>query len=270
MTIIRGMIAFTRRHRIAAWAMALALTTASCARDAAAPDGWQRTAVQPVRIGTRVAGAIAREALVSGACVDSVRDVFAAEGPRPDSLWLDWREVPDRLADPFAPALDGVMLRPDARGRAVVRQRPVADCRDTPSGTATTWAVGSVWQGGGVEVLDGFAFHAGPVALRDTVTFRRCAGTARFRSGDGLAILSLGGCTFRAAPPLITGLLTLDPEAPGGAIAQDQLRLVSLGRVAGGANPRDTLVVRVELTRTEGPARGRRDTALLVLGRVAP
>jgi hypothetical protein len=120
-----------------------------------------------------------------------------------------------------------------------------------------------------VTVAPSFTWYTGPATVRDAA-FSRCSGAARLITGDGATVVALGHCTFRALPPLITGLTSLDPAVPGGAIPQDQLRLVGLARVSGGLALRDTLVVRMELLRTEGLARGARDTAVLVLGRRAP
>jgi hypothetical protein len=118
-------------------------------------------------------------------------------------------------------------------------------------------------------VASGFTWYAGTAELRDT-TFARCRGPARLINGDGASVLAFGGCTFRALPPLITGLVSLDPAAPGSQPPQDQFRLVGLGRISGGASPRDTLLLRVEMLRTEGVARGTRDTAQMLVGRRAP
>ncbi|MCU0623555.1 MAG: hypothetical protein MUF53_06775 [Gemmatimonadaceae bacterium] len=243
----------------------------ACRHDAAAPDGWRTRDTRTLAIGTTPVGRLARQAHQTGACVDSVRDVFITDGPPRDSVWLSWQD--SMPATPLTSARvqsDGRLVRPAPDGRAVLRQAELATCALDPRAPVTRWSAGAAWGAGGTLVAPGYAWYAGTVAVRDSMTFRRCVGGATFTAGEGTSLLALGGCVFRAAPPLLTGLVSLDPATPGGVTPQDQLRLVGLGRVAGGPDSRDTLVLHVELIRTEGTARGRRDTALVVLGRRIP
>lgn len=227
-------------------------------------------ATQAVSVGSTAVGRVAREVRLIAGCRDSVRDVFVAASPVVDSAWLAWRD--SLVASANGPArivVDGQLLVASAGARTVVRRAASPTCEAPSALPVATWFAGVAWRGTTVAVAPSFSWYGGAATMRDSA-LARCAGSARLINGDGATTIVFGRCTFRALPPLITGLTSLDPAVPGGLTPQDQLRLVGLARVSGGADSRDTLVLRVEVTRTEGVARGSRDTAVLVLGRRAP
>lgn len=203
-------------------------------------------------------------------CRDSVRDVFVAELPGVDSVWLAWRDsLPASANGPARVVVDGQHVLAAASARTVVRGAASPTCEAPSALPPASWFAGVAWRGPTTTVAPSFSWYVGPASVRDSA-FSRCAGAARLINGDGATTIVFGRCTFRALPPLITGLTSLDPAVPGGLTPQDQLRLVGLARVSGGADTRDTVVLRLELSRTEGAARGVRDTVVLVLGRRAP